>query len=63
MLNAHRNHKACKGRGEEGKGVWRCGGGGEGAEREIIHLSLHIAETERNGDELMLNVLRCQLIY
>ena len=35
MLNVHRNHKAYYGRGEGGKGVWRCG------EREIIYLSLH----------------------
>ena len=35
MLNMHRNHKAYKGRGEGGKGVWSWG------EREIIYLSLH----------------------
>ena len=25
VLNVHRNHKAYQGRGEGGKGVWRCG--------------------------------------
>ena len=35
VLNVHINHKAYYGRGEGGKGVWRCG------EREIIYLSLH----------------------
>ena len=34
VLNVHRNHKAYKGRGEGGKGVWRWG------KREIIYLSL-----------------------
>ena len=35
VLNVHRNHKACYGRGEVGKGVWRW------EKREIIYLPLH----------------------
>ena len=38
VLNVHRNHEACKGRGEGGEGGMEVGGGGE---REIIYLSLH----------------------
>ena len=34
VLNVHRNNKAYQGRGEVGKGVWRCG-------KKIIYLSLH----------------------
>ena len=34
VLNVHRNHKACQGRGEVGE--WGGGGGGG-----IIYLSLH----------------------
>ena len=29
VLNVHTNHKVYYGRGEGGKGVWRCWGGGE----------------------------------
>ena len=35
VLNIHRNHKACEGRGEGGKGAWRWG------KCEIIHQLLH----------------------
>ena len=36
VLNVHRNHKAYRGQGEEGKGVWRWGKGGG-----VIYLTLH----------------------
>ena len=35
VVNVHRHHKASKGRGKGGKGVWRWG------QREIIYLSPH----------------------
>ena len=56
VLNVHRNRKACEGRGEVGKGVWKWG------EREIIYLSLHCHHQndtciKMGSDESHFNVL------
>ena len=56
VLNVHRNRKACEGRTEVGKGVWKWG------EREIIYLSLHCHHQndsciQMGSDESHFNVL------
>ena len=39
-LNVHRDHKAYKGLGEEGKGIWRWGAGGGGGRRLFTYRTL-----------------------